>query len=256
MADYSDKEDKRKQETIAFAEPETAENEKGKSLTPPSNPVSSGKAPIQKKDPESENTKDDKEVDVDVKVLPPSVQMAFWRFKLSADTGEAKLGYKKDDFSAGLGYSYGSALSLGVKKGPFSGKAAYSPGGSDFTLGAGYKQGPFNAGLSVNPLGQSASLSLGYGSPLLPMPNAFSSAMQSGGDAATNMMMQGPIAPLNDPMDYYNSNKGNIDDISKAAKMAADLAKQKKGVNFGVGMRLSASQLRGISFTLGAQGSF
>ena len=262
MADYSDKEDKRKQESIAFAEPESISSEKGASLSPPvfgpsQVPVQKKEAaPIQREEKKEGDKKEDKGVDVDIKVLPPSVQMAFWRFKLSADTGEAKLGYKKDDFNAGLGYSYGSSLSLGASKGPFSAKGAYTPGASDFTLGAGYKQGGFNAGLSMNPLGKSGSLSLGIGAPLAPMPMDFGNAMQAGGDAATNMMGQGPNAPFKDPMGYYNSNKDNIGDISKAAAMAAKLAKEGKGLRFGAGARLSASQLGGFTFSLGMQGSF
>jgi len=98
-------------------------------------------------------------------------------------------------------------------------------------------------------LGRSASLSLGIGDPLLPMPQDFGSAMQSGGDAATNMMMEGPMAPLNDPMAYYKANKYNIGDISKAAGMASKIAQQGKGVSFGAGVRLSASELGG--FTIG-----
>ncbi|WP_235299222.1 hypothetical protein [Portibacter marinus] len=258
MSDFLEKEDKRKAESIAFAEPTKETAQQTAMLKPPASPVSSSKSPIQKKETKNEKKKsgDDSGVDIDIKLLPPKLQMSFWRFKLMADTGGTKFKYSQGDFSTGLGYKYGSSLSLGVSKGPFSGSASYQPGASDFTLGAGYKQGAFNAGLSVNPLGQSASLSLGLGAPLAPMPEPFSMAMQSGGDAATNMMMQGPMAPLNDPMGYYDHNKDNIADISKAAKMAGDLAKQGKGIKFGAGARLSASQLSGISLTLGLQGHF
>lgn len=257
MSEFSELEDKRKSESIAFAEPDNNPEEKSASLNPPKNSLPSSVAPVQKKETEDgKDKKDDKGVDVDIKILPPKLQMSFWKFKLMADTGKTKLGFKHGDFGAGIGYKYGSALSLGVNKGPFSGSASYKPGGSDFTLGAGYKQGAFNAGLSVNPLGKSGSLSLGYGAPLAPMPEPFTSAMQSGGDAATNMMMQGPMAPFNDPLGYYNLNEENIEHISKAAKMAGDLAKQGKGIQFGAGARLSASQLSGISLTFGLQGHF
>lgn len=262
MPDYSDKEDKRKQESIASAEPESNSNENVASLSPPvfgptQAPVQKKEAaPIQREEKKEGDKKEDKGVDIDIKVLPPSVQMAFWRFKLSADTSGAKLGYKQGDFGANLGYGYGSNLNLGVKKGPLSASASYVPGASDFSLGAGYKQGGFNAGLSMNPLGKSGSLSLGIGAPLAPMPMDFGNAMQAGGDAATNMMMQGPNAPFKDPMGYYNSNKDNIGDISKAAAMAAKLAKEGKGLRFGAGARLSASQLGGFTLSAGIQGSF
>ncbi len=259
MPDYSDLEEKRKSDKVPFATPDP-DQENGKTQAPPPLNLGPSQSPVQKKEApvQMEDGKDkkdeDKGVEVDIKLLPPKFQMSFWRFKLMADTGEAKLKYKQDDFSASLGYGYGSKLSLGAQKGPFSVKGAYKPGASDFTLGAGYKQGAFNAGLSVNPLGQSGSLSVGLGAPLLPMD--FGSVMQSGGDAATNMMMQGPMAPLNDPMAYYNSNKDNIEDVSKAASYAGKLAKEGKSVRFGAGAQLTASQLGGIGVMFGAQGSF
>jgi|GEM_PF-2042095 len=264
MADYSDKDAKRKSETVPFAEAEKETNSGSSKMPPPlqlgpqQSPVQKKEAsPVQKADKEDGDKKDGEgEVDIDINVLPPSMQLAFWRFKLSADTGTAKLDYKQNDFSASLGYGYGSSLTLGAKKGPFSLGGSFNPGTLDFGAQAGYKQGPFNASLGYNSSKQEGSLSLGYGAPLLPMPDLLGSTMQAGGDAASSMMMQGPMAPLNDPMGYYSANKDNIGDITKAVSMAQKLAKEKKGIRFGAGVRLSASQLSGITIAGGLQGSF
>jgi hypothetical protein len=255
MSDFSEKDKKKEQNNIPAAENSSSVENPGQTMMPPSFNPQTSQSPIQKKD-KDEDAADKKGVDIDVKLLPPSVQMAFWRFKMSGDIGGAKLGYKQDDFSSALGYSYGSDFSLGMKKGPFSLGGTLNPGSLDYGMKAGYKQGNFNAGLRYSSKEQKGTFSLGLGAPLLPMPDVFGSAMQSGGDAATNMMMQGPMAPLNDPMAYYKSNKDNIGDISKAAGMAAKLAKQNKGVKFGAGVSLSASQLSGFAIKFGIQGSF
>ena len=272
--------DRKKSNNIANSASGNAEqSSNGQKLSPPAphlHPVQQQK--VAQREEKKEGKKESKP-DIDVKLLPPEVQATFWKFKLKADTGSAKLSFKSGKLGANLGYKYGGGLSGGLGYKGFSAGAAYTPGSTDFSLNAGYKKGPFSAGaayspltqdlslkgsykmgkfsagLGVNPMAGSGSLSLGYGAPLLPMPHTLYDPMNNAGNAITGMAGGLPGA-MDDPMAYYKSQEGNIEAIKKAADIAQKLYKEKRGIRFGAGVRIGFDKLGAFNATLGVQGAF
>lgn len=192
--------------------------------------IQQGVAPESVQKEEKDKTFAEK-ADIDFKVLPPDFQLRLFHFLLEADTSKVHLDFNTRTFMTGLSYQYGSALSFNMRFRDFSSKLGWEPGSNNLSLGMNYRG--FSGSFGVNPEQQRLGLGIHYGAPLLPFSDQMGKTFTSGVGAFTHFA-SGLPAGLNNPLAYYEQNKGNIENISKTADLVKQItAAGKSKIRFG-----------------------
>lgn len=192
--------------------------------------------------------------EIDYKILPPEFKLSIHHLIFKADTSQVQLDYKTRDMKAGLSYSYGGALSLGLDSGGTSASFGWTPG--DNYLKFNLSRGSLGLGLTGSPEKKKFGASLRFGDTPLPPMADMSKTFMAGGTAGSNLV-SGLGTGLQDPLAYYKLHKVDIESVSNSVDLVKKITDSgKKKIRFGGDFSLTYDPVSKVVFTLRVGGVF
>ena len=192
--------------------------------------------------------------EIDYKVLPPMFQLSLHHLIFKADTGQVQLDYKTQSMKAGLSYTYGGELALGLNRGGTSASFGWTPGDNDLKFKL--SQGSVGLGLSASPEKQKFGASLQFGDSPLPPMTDMNKTFTAGATAGTSLV-SGLGAGMQDPLAYYKTHKADIESVKNSVDLVQKITDSgKKKIRFGGDFALTYDPVSKLVFTVRIGGTF
>lgn len=185
-----------------------------------------------------------KPFDINLKLLPPRLQMQLWVLGLDANTSKVGIAYRSGCFTSNLSYAYGSHLEASMST-CMDGAVVKATAKSNADLNLDVVYRGFRFGVRGNPQRGSVGAGLSYGAALLPFPQEMSDVFNAAGIGLQSMAADIRTAPDN-PLAWFKMHSDDQATIKRAVDLGQKIADQGNANSLGAGLRLDYTPERGL----------